>query len=93
MDGKDVVCVCAECWRRGGGWCGKRARDGLCGIACVWSLESDAGEFICGTEIDSWICKANLWLFGEQERDKLGVWDWDIHTTVYRMDDQWGPTV
>ena len=33
-------CVCVECWRRGGaGGGGKRARDGLCGIACVRSLE------------------------------------------------------
>ena len=27
------------------------------------------------------------------ERDKLGVWDENIHTTVYKIDRQQGPTV
>ena len=26
-------------------------------------------------------------------RDKLGVWDWHIHTTIYKIDNQQGPTV
>ena len=26
-------------------------------------------------------------------RDKLGVWDEQIHTTVYKIDEQQGPTV
>ena len=26
-------------------------------------------------------------------RDKLGVWDKHIHTTVYKIDNQQGPTV
>ena len=26
-------------------------------------------------------------------RDKLGVWDEQIHTTIYKMDKQQGPTV
>ena len=25
--------------------------------------------------------------------DKLGVWDWHIHTTVFKTDNQQGPTV
>ena len=27
------------------------------------------------------------------EGDKLGVWDWHIHTTIYEIDSQQGPTV
>ena len=26
-------------------------------------------------------------------RDKLGVWDQQIHTTIYKIDNQQGPTV
>ena len=26
-------------------------------------------------------------------RDRLGVWDWHIHTTIYKIDKQQGPTV
>ena len=28
-----------------------------------------------------------------QERDKLGAWDWQIYTTIHRIDNQQGPTV
>ena len=36
--------------------------------------------------------------YGYQEgkvggRDKLGVWDCHIHTTIYKIDNQQGPTV
>ena len=27
-----------------------------------------------------------------RERDKLGVWDWQIQTTMYKIDKQQGPT-
>ena len=27
------------------------------------------------------------------ERDKLGVWDWHIDTTITKIDNQQGPTV
>ena len=32
--------------------------------------------------------KTNLWLLKEKRvgRDKLGDWDWHIHTTIYKMD-------
>ena len=30
---------------------------------------------------------------GEGGRDKLGVWDEQIHTTAYKIDNQQGPTV
>ena len=25
---------------------------------------------------------------GEGRRDKLGVWDYDVHTTIYKIDNQ-----
>ena len=30
---------------------------------------------------------------GERRGDKLGVWDEHIHTTMYKIDNQQGPTV
>ena len=27
------------------------------------------------------------------ERDKLGVWDWHMHTTIIKIDNQQGPPV
>ena len=30
---------------------------------------------------------------GRGRRDKLGVWDEQIHTTIYKIDKQQGPTV
>ena len=30
---------------------------------------------------------------GKEGRDKLGVWDERMHTTVYKIDKQQGPTV
>ena len=30
---------------------------------------------------------------GEGEKDKLGGWDWHIHTAIYKIDNQKGPTV
>ena len=29
---------------------------------------------------------------GKWGRDKLGVWDKHIHTTIYKIDNQQGPT-
>ena len=28
-----------------------------------------------------------------QGRDRLGIWDWHVHTTIYKIDNQQGPTV
>ena len=30
---------------------------------------------------------------GGGRRDRLGLWDWQMQTTVYKMDKQQGPTV
>ena len=42
-------------------------------------------RIIYKTEIDPWIWKTKLWLSKEKERgkDKLGVWDIQIYTTIY----------
>ena len=56
---------------------------------------NDTNERIYNTETDSSILKPN---YGFQrrnmvERDKLGVWDYHTQTTVYKIDNQQGPTV
>ena len=39
----------------------------------------------------------NLWLpegtDGVGGRDRLGVWDWHVHSTKFKIDNQQGPTV
>ena len=30
---------------------------------------------------------------GECGRDRLGVWDWHVHTTMFKTDNQQQPTV
>ena len=30
---------------------------------------------------------------GKRGRDKIGVWDWHIHTTIYKIDNQQGNAV
>ena len=30
---------------------------------------------------------------GKREMEKLGDWDWHIHTAIYKIDNQWEPTV
>ena len=64
-------------------------------ITYVQNLKYDTNELIYKTETDSQIQKTNLWLpKGEGEgRDKLGVWDQQIQTTIYKIDKQQGPTV
>ena len=29
----------------------------------------------------------------EEMLDRLGIWDWHVHTAVFKMDNQQGPTV
>ena len=60
----------------------------------MWNLKkkNDTDELIYKTEIDPQTQKTNLWLpKGKGEgRDKLGVWDEQIHTTLYKTDKQQG---
>ena len=62
-------------------------------ITYMWNLTF---ELICKTETDSQIEKINLWLpkgtcgVGEGWVRSLGL---EIHTTIYKTDKQWDPTV
>ena len=33
------------------------------------------------------------WLLGGGEGIVQGVWDWDVHPTIFKIDNQQGPTV
>ena len=63
----------------------------------MWTLKDDINELIYKPEIDSQTQKTNLWLpegmAGGGGVDKLGVWDQQIHTTVYKVGKQQGPIV
>ena len=58
--------------------------------------KNDTNELIYKTEIDSQTQRTNLRLpKGKQrhKRDKLGVWDQQIQTTIYKIDKQQGPSI
>ena len=59
------------------------------------NVKNDTNELIYKTEIDSQTQKTNFWLPKGKgwERDKLGVWDCNIQTTIYGVDNQQGLTV
>ena len=62
----------------------------------MWNLKKkDTNEHTYKTEIDPQTQKTNLWLpMGKGwGRDKLGIWDEHIYTTIYKIDNQQGPTV
>ena len=44
---------------------------------------------------DSQTQRMNLWLLGKKigERDRQGVWDGQVHTAIFKMDNQQGSTV
>ena len=37
------------------------------------------------------VTKGGRWVVGGS--DALGIWDWHMHTEIYRMIGQWGPAV
>ena len=58
------------------------------GIAYMWNLKKEMHK----TETDS-----SKWIYGYQEgklegRDRLGVWGWYIHTVIFKIGNQQGPT-
>ena len=55
--------------------------------------KKENNELIYKTERDSQ--EANIWLPRRKAtgKDKLGVWGGNIHTTVFKIDDQQGPIV
>ena len=68
----------------------------------MWNLKYDANELIYEIETDSQTQKTDWWLpkgKGEKGkgkgwgRDKLGVWDYQIQITTYKIDKQEVPTV
>ena len=62
----------------------------ICGIF----LKNDTIELLYKTEIEPQTENTNLCLLKEKgKRDKLGVWNYHIHATIYKMDNQQGPPV
>ena len=60
-----------------------------------FNFKKDTNELIYKTEADLQISKTT---YGYQrgnmgERDKSGAWDEHTHTTIYKIDNQQGPTV
>ena len=63
-------------------------------ITHTWNLENDTRELIyLKKKIDSQTQKPKLWLTRWKREGKLGVWDEQIHATIYKIDKQKGPTV
>ena len=52
--------------------------------------KKDRNELMFRTEIDLHTLKTNLCLPKVEGRDGLRVWDWHMHTMLYRIDDEWG---
>ena len=62
----------------------------------MWNLKYDTNELTYEIETDSQTQRIDLWLprgMGVWRRDRLGVWDLQIHTTIHKTDKQQGPTV
>ena len=55
--------------------------------------KNDTNELIYKTETDSQTQRMNLQGEGWGGRDRLGVWDLYVHTAVFKIDNQQGPTV
>ena len=50
-------------------------------------FKKGTNELIHKTEVELQMQKINLWLPGDKEgKDKLGNWDQDIHTIIYKID-------
>ena len=64
-------------------------------ITYMWNLKY-ISDLIYRTETHSQTQKMHVQLPKEKGgagRDKLGVWDQQIHTNIYKIDKQQGPTV
>ena len=61
-------------------------------ITYIWSLKYDTNEPIYKADTD---LENELWLPGGRvgRSDRLGVWDWHVHTAILKMDNQQRPTV
>ena len=62
----------------------------------MWNLIiNDTKEFIHKAGTDSKTLKPHLWIpnWKHWGRDELGVWDWHIHTGIYKIDQSHVPTI
>ena len=57
-------------------------------ITYMWNLKNSINQFIY--ETDSQTQKTNLRLPRGSEGDKLIVWDWQMQTTMYKVNKQQG---
>ena len=57
----------------------------------MWNLKYGINQHIYKIETDSDIENRLVIIKGERER--AGVWNEQVHTIIYRMDKQQGPTV
>ena len=58
--------------------------------------KNDTDELIYKTETDSQTQRMNLMVAGVKDRgrrDSQGIWDQEVHTAIFKMDNQQGPTV
>ena len=59
-------------------------------VTFMGNLKYDINELIYKTETDSKTSRLGV-TKGDGGREKLGIWDYQIHTTMYKRDEQ-GPT-
>ena len=66
-------------------------------LIVVIQFKNDTNEFIYKTEIDSQTQKKKKKKHGYQRKKGGGeinwVWDWHIHTTIYKIDNPQRPNV
>ena len=60
-------------------------------ITYMWNLKYNTNEPIYKTETDSQIQRTDLWL--PRKRGGLEVWDQQMQSIRYKMDEEEGPTV
>ena len=58
-------------------------------------IKKYTNELIYKTEMDSQAQRTNLLLLGGRvvERDRQGVWDWNVHIAIIKIESQQGPNV
>ena len=78
-----------KCSRELPGWCNALYLDRSLGYTSVWVCQLRLVHFITDTENKFIVTQGKT---GTRRRDKLEVWDLHIHTTIYKIDKQQGPT-
>ena len=65
-------------------------------ITYIWNLKNDMNELIYKAPTDSQTRHRKQtygYQRGKRGRDKLGVWGYQMQTTIYKIDRQQGPAV